>query len=133
MGDETSAAVTRLRAIANPDDIIVGILLFLEGLQGARDEALAAQIETAVRAVQFEDMLDDQPTIKTARLYPALRASAPTPSRTIDAIIFSFCIRLAREPLNKSGDPRAAQSSPLLIRFARDWTDAANDSRDGWF
>jgi predicted nucleic acid-binding protein len=45
--NEPSAAVTKLRAIANPDDIVVGDLILLECLQGARDEAHAARMEAA--------------------------------------------------------------------------------------
>lgn len=102
--NEASTAVTKLRAIANPNDIIVGDVILLECLQGARDEAHAAQIEAALRAFQIEDMLGDQPAVETARLYRALRALGQTPRKTIDVIIGAFCIRRGYQLLHQDRD-----------------------------
>jgi hypothetical protein len=102
--NEPSAAVTKLRAIANPNDIIVGDLILLECLQGARDEAHAAQIEAALRTFQIEDMLGDQRAVETARLYRALRALGQTPRKTIDVIIGAFCIRRGYQLLHQDRD-----------------------------
>jgi predicted nucleic acid-binding protein len=74
--NEPSAAVTKLRAIANPDDIVVGDLILLECLQGARDEAHAARMEAALRVFQIENMLGDQAAGETAR-----RTSTHAPAR----------------------------------------------------
>lgn len=113
--NEAGAAVTKLRAIANPNDIIVGDLILLECLQGARDEAHAAQIEAALRAFQVEDMLGDQPAVETARLYRALRASGQTPRKTIDVIIGAFCIRRGYQLLHQDRD-FAPMSTHLGLR-----------------
>jgi len=102
--NEASAAVTKLRAITNPNDIIVGDLILLECLQGARDEGHAAQIEGTLRAFQIEEMLGDQPAVETARLYRALRASGRTPRKTIDVIIGAFCIRRDYQLLHQDRD-----------------------------
>ena len=102
--DEASAAVTKLRAIANPSDIIVGDIILLECLQGARDEAHAAQLEAALRAFQIEVMLGDQPAVEAARLYRALRALGQTPRKTIDVIIGAFCIRRGYQLLHQDRD-----------------------------
>jgi predicted nucleic acid-binding protein len=102
--DEASAAVTKLRAIANPSDIVVGDLILLECLQGARDEAHAAQLEAALRAFQIEVMLGDQPAVEAARLYRALRALGQTPRKTIDVIIGAFCIRRGYQLLHQDRD-----------------------------
>ena len=102
--NEASAAVTKLRAITNPNDIIVGDLILLECLQGARDEGHAAQIEGTLRAFQIEEMLGDQPAVETARLYRALRASGRTPRKTIDVIIGAFCIRRGYQLLHQDRD-----------------------------
>lgn len=48
--NEASQAVTKLRGIANFNDIVVGDLVLLECLQGARDERHAATIESTLRA-----------------------------------------------------------------------------------
>lgn len=102
--NEASAEVAKLRAIANPNDIIVGDVILLECLQGARDEAHAAQIEAALRAFQIEDMLGDQPAVETARLYRALRATGRAPRKTIDVIIGAFCIRRGYQLLHQDRD-----------------------------
>ena len=102
--NETSAAVTKLRAIANPSDIIVGDIILLECLQGARDEGHAAQLEAALRAFQIEVMLGDQPAVEAARLYRALRALGQTPRKTIDVIIGAFCIRRDYQLLHQDRD-----------------------------
>jgi predicted nucleic acid-binding protein len=102
--NEASTAVTKLRAIANPNDIIVGDVILLECLQGARDEAHAAQIEAALRAFQIEDVLGVQPAVETARLYRALRALGQTPRKTIDVIIGAFCIRRGYQLLHQDRD-----------------------------
>ena len=102
--NEASAAVTKLRAITNPNDIIVGDIILLECLQGARDKGHAAQIEGTLRAFQIEEMLGDQPAVETARLYRALRASGRTPRKTIDVIIGAFCIRRDYQLLHQDRD-----------------------------
>jgi predicted nucleic acid-binding protein len=102
--NEASAAVAKFRAIANPNDIIVGDLILLECLKGARDEPHAAQIEAALRAFQIEDMLGRQPAVETARLYCALRAMGQTPRKTIDVIIGAFCIRRGYQLLHQDRD-----------------------------
>jgi hypothetical protein len=102
--NEATSAVAKLRVIANPNDIIVGDLILLECLQGARDEAHAAQIEAALQAFQVEDMLGDQPAVEAARLYRALRALGQTPRKTINVIIGAFCIRRGYQLLHQDRD-----------------------------
>ena len=102
--NEPSAAVAKLRAIANPDDIVVGDLILLECLQGARDEAHASRMEAALRVFQIENMLGDQAAVETARLYRALRGLGLTPRKTIDVIIGAFCIRRGYQLLHQDRD-----------------------------
>jgi predicted nucleic acid-binding protein len=102
--NEPSAAVTKLRAIVDPNDIIVGDLILLECLQGARSEAHAAQIEAALRTFQIVDMLGNQSAVEAARLYRSLRALGQTPRKTIDVIIAAFCIRCSYELLHQDRD-----------------------------
>lgn len=102
--NEPSAAVTKLRAIVDPNDIIVGDLVLLACLQGARSEAHAAQIEAALRTFPIEDMLGDQAAIEAARLYRALRALGQTPRKTVDVIIAAFCIRRGYRLLHQDRD-----------------------------
>ena len=102
--NEPSAAVAKLRAIANPDDIVVGDLILLECLQGARDEAHASRMEAALRVFQIENMLGDQAAVETARLYRALRGLGLTPRKTIDVIVGAFCIRRGYQLLHQDRD-----------------------------
>lgn len=82
-----------LRALGDPNDIVVGDLVLLECLQGARDEAHAARIEAALRVFQIEAMLDAGLATDAARQYRVLRAVGMTPRKTIDLIIGAFCIK----------------------------------------
>lgn len=90
--NETTPAVTRLRAVVHPNDIIVGDLILMECLQGARDHVHAARIETALRAFRVAPMLNDTLAVEGARRYRALRAWGVTPRKTIDVIIATFAL-----------------------------------------
>lgn len=102
--NELSPAVAKLRAIANANDIVVGDLIMLECLQGARDERHAAIIETSLRAFQVEAMLDSALAIDAARHFRTLRAIGLTPRKTIDVIIGSFCIARRYRLLHQDRD-----------------------------
>jgi hypothetical protein len=102
--NEASAAVAQLRAIPDPNDILVGDLILLECLQGARDDAHAGQIEAALRAFPIEAMLGEQAAIDAARVYRALRAVGQTPRKTIDVIIGAFCLRRGYRLLHQDRD-----------------------------
>ena len=89
-----SAAAFKLRALAENDDdqILVGDLIMLEVLQGARDEALAARIERDLRQYAIAPMLDERIAIRAAQNYRRLRSQGITVRKTIDMIIGTFCI-----------------------------------------
>ena len=57
--DLDTNAVRALRSIEDLDDILVGDLILLEVLQGARSEAHAARLETDLRQFRIERMLDE--------------------------------------------------------------------------
>lgn len=90
--NEASAPVAALRAL-DPNDIIVGDLVLLECLQGARDDNHAARIETALRTFTIQAMLDDVIATQAARHYRTLRALGLTPRKTIDLIVAAFCLQ----------------------------------------
>jgi predicted nucleic acid-binding protein len=102
--NQATPAVAALRALPNPNDIIVGDLVLLECLQGARDEAHASRIETSMRAFQIEAMLDADIAINAARNFRTLRALGQTPRKTIDTIIATFCIRKGYRLLHQDRD-----------------------------
>jgi predicted nucleic acid-binding protein len=90
-GQDTDA-VRRLRAIDAPDQIVVGDLILLEVLQGARDEAHAARIERNLRQFPVEPMLGEALAIRGAENYRSLRRLGVTLRKTIDLVIGTFCL-----------------------------------------
>jgi predicted nucleic acid-binding protein len=87
-----SAARWRLQNIEDPLDIVVGDLILLEVLQGARNERHASVIEESLRQFTIRPMLCDSLAVKAARNYRLLRERGITVRKTIDVIIGTFCI-----------------------------------------
>lgn len=85
-------AVHRLRSFEDNDQIIVGDLILLEVLQGARDDGQAARIERDLRRFDVVAMLDDALAVRAAANYRTLRARGVTPRKMADLIIGTFCI-----------------------------------------
>ncbi len=83
----------RLRALAEDGDaILIGDLILLEVLQGARNDAHAARIERSLRRYPVAPMLDAGLAIRAAANYRALRARGITIRKTVDMIIGTFCL-----------------------------------------
>ncbi len=90
---QATAPVLRLSAlVADDDQLLIGDLILLEVLQGARDDAHAARIERALRAFAIAPMLDPTIAVQAARNYRLLRARGITIRKTIDMIIGTFCL-----------------------------------------
>ena len=85
-------AVAKLRGIVDPLDIIVGDVVLLEVLQGARDDAHAAAIERNLRQFEIAAMVDEVQAVLTARCYRLLRDRGITIRKTIDVIIGAYCL-----------------------------------------
>lgn len=90
--DQTGPAVETLRALPDPNQILIGDLVLLECLQGARDEHHAAQLEAGLRRFTVETMLGEAMALEAARKFRKLRALGITPRKTIDLIVATFCI-----------------------------------------
>jgi predicted nucleic acid-binding protein len=84
--------VRKLKAIEGPDEVLVGDLILLEVLQGARDEAHADRIERNLRQFPIERMLDEELAVRAARHFRQLRERGVTVRKTIDMIIGTFCL-----------------------------------------
>jgi hypothetical protein len=84
----------KLQAIMgnNNGQVLVGDLILLEILQGARDEATAARIERNLRTYQIAAMCDPPLAVQAARNFRLLRQRGVTVRKTIDMIIGTFCI-----------------------------------------
>ncbi|ANL33767.1 MULTISPECIES: PIN domain nuclease [Rhizobium] len=88
-----SEARRRLQNIEDPLEILVGDVILLEVLQGARNERHAATIEASLRQFTLRPMLDDKLAVRAARNYRLLRERGITVRKTIDLIIGTFCIQ----------------------------------------
>ena len=116
---QATPAALRLRAIVEEDDdrILVGDLILLEVLQGARDEAHAARIERNLRSYPIAPMLDEAIAVEAARNYRVLRARGVTVRKTIDLIIGTFCQVGGHALLHddRDFDPMAAHLGLLVV------------------
>jgi predicted nucleic acid-binding protein len=96
--------VRKLRSIERPDQILVGDLILLEVLQGARSDEHAAIIERHLRQFKIEPMLDDRLAIRAAANYRELRRRGSTLRKTIDVIIGTFCLEHGHALLHDDRD-----------------------------
>ena len=109
--------VRRLRAIDAPDEILLGDLVLLEVLQGARDDAHAERIERNLRQFPIEPVLSEGIAVRAARNYRLLRARGVTVRKTIDVILGTFCIERGYALLHADRD-FAAMATHLGLRQA---------------
>jgi predicted nucleic acid-binding protein len=85
-------ATAKLEAAVIAEPILVGDLILLEVLQGARDELAAARIERGLRRFEVVPLLDADLAPRAARNYRRLRDMGITIRKTNDIIIGTFCI-----------------------------------------
>ena len=90
-GRETRATA-KLEELAGREPLLIGDLILLEVLQGARNEAQAERIERALRSYTILPLLDDDLAVRAARNYRRLREMGVTIRKTADLIIGTFCI-----------------------------------------
>ena len=96
--------VEALDAIRDRNQIVVGDLILLELLQGARNEADAKRIERVMLRFRIENMLNSQMARVAATNYRHLRSRGATIRKTIDLIIATFCIENDHELLHHDRD-----------------------------
>lgn len=84
--------IGRLLAISDSKDILVGDIILLEVLQGARSEPEAVLIERGLRQFPVKPMLNNGLLAKAAANYRLLRRRGVTVRNTVDIIIGTFCI-----------------------------------------
>ncbi|MGE0222413.1 MAG: PIN domain nuclease [Acetobacteraceae bacterium] len=103
---QTTPAMRRFQQIARDADdrILLGDLILLEVLQGARDEAHAARIERNLRRFPVLAMLDDVIAVQAARNYRILRSRGITVRKTIDMVIGTFCLSAGHSLLHDDRD-----------------------------
>jgi predicted nucleic acid-binding protein len=92
LSDIETPEVLRLRDIGRLYDVIIGDLVLLEILQGARSERDALRIEEMLRLFTVVPMMSEGLAVAAARNYRRLRELGITIRRTTDLIIGTFCI-----------------------------------------
>ncbi|KPF63176.1 DNA-binding protein [Bosea sp. AAP35] len=113
---QSSPAVAALAAIQAPTRIIVGDLVLMEVLRGARDERHAESIERAMRRFKVEPMVDEALAIAAARHSRILRQRGVTLRKTIDLLIATYCIERGHTLLHQDRDfDMIARHLPLAI------------------
>jgi predicted nucleic acid-binding protein len=85
-------ATAKLEVAVSREPILVGDLILLEVLQGARDERHAARIERGLRRFELVSLLDADLAPRAARNYRRLRDMGITIRKTNDLIIGAFCL-----------------------------------------
>jgi predicted nucleic acid-binding protein len=96
--------IERLRRIEDNKNILVGDLVLLEVLQGARSEPQAKLIENALRQFEITQMMDNEMIAKAAANYRTLRKQGVTIRSTVDVIIATFCIEKNHTLLHNDRD-----------------------------
>lgn len=85
-------ATAKLEKAVTREPLLVGDLILLEILQGARDDAHATRMERGLRQYAIVPLLDPDLAPRAARNYRKLRELGITIRKTADIIIGTFCI-----------------------------------------
>ncbi|HEY5048822.1 MAG TPA: PIN domain nuclease [Rhizomicrobium sp.] len=99
-----TAATAKLEAVADREPLLIGDLILLEILQGARDESHAASIERGLRRYALVPLLNADLAPRAARNYRKLRELGITVRKTADIIIGTFCIEHRHSLLHDDRD-----------------------------
>jgi predicted nucleic acid-binding protein len=108
--------VRKLEEASRSEDILIGDLILLEVLQGARDDRHAAEVERSLRRFPVHPMLGDAVAVKAAANYRFLRSRGITIRKTIDMIIATFCLQGGHVLLHDDRDfDFIAEHLPLVV------------------
>ncbi len=103
-GDAASPKVRRLRTAFDTEPVVVGDLVLLEILQGARDEIAATTMERLLREFPIAPMLDDALAVRAAGNFRTLRGHGVTIRKTADLIIGTWCLEAGLPLLHDDRD-----------------------------
>ncbi len=99
-----SKPVRVLRSLFGETELLIGDIVLLEVLQGARDEAHAVRIAHELNEFDIVEMLDQEIAVQAAHNYRALRGKGITIRKTVDLIIGTFCIEHGHTLLHDDRD-----------------------------
>jgi len=102
-GVQTAQTVKLEKSLVR-EPLLVGDLILLEILQGARNERHASQIEKEMRRFTILPLLDDILSVQAARNFRKLRGLGITIRKTADLIIGTFCIECGHVLLHDDRD-----------------------------
>jgi predicted nucleic acid-binding protein len=102
-GYQTPATAKLLIAVQE-ELVLVGDLILLEVLQGARHDGHAASIEQNLRQYTMVPLLNADLATRAARNYRRLRSLGITIRKTADMIIGTFCIENGHALLHDDRD-----------------------------
>lgn len=101
---ERTPAVVKLETATAVEPLLIGDLILLEVLQGARDDVHARRLERALRAYSIAPLLGPDLAPHAARNYRRLRDLGVTVRKTADIIIGTYCIEHNHTLLHDDGD-----------------------------
>jgi predicted nucleic acid-binding protein len=109
--------IPAIATLADSAAILVGDIILLEVLRGARDENHAARIEKEMRRFEILPLLDDDLAVLAAKNYRRLRGLGITIRKTADLIIGTFCIAHGHRLLHddRDFDPMAAHLGLVTV------------------
>lgn len=114
--NEERPSTAYLRWLPEPiETIVVGDIVLLEVLRGARDERHAASIEFTLRRFNVDGMLDQNAAVAAAHSYRLLRRRGVTVSKIPDLLIATYCIRHGYPLLHDDRDFSPFQSLGLTF------------------
>ena len=99
-----SKQVRLLRGVFGQEELLVGDIILLEVLRGARDEPHAARLGRELRDFEIVPMLGEALAVQVARNYRVLRAADCTVRKTPDLIIGTYCIEHGHTLLHEDRD-----------------------------
>ncbi len=102
--NDLTPAVRWLRGTSDASKIIVGDVVMMEVLRGARDDAHAAVIAGTLGKFPGVAMLTPQRSVRAAANYRSLRALGITTRSAMDIIIATYCIDLGHLLLHGDRD-----------------------------
>lgn len=85
-------ATRKLDAIEDPTTILIGDVILMELLQGAKDESSAQAMDLRMRRFGMRRMMTPDMPGKAAANYRALRRRGITVRTSIDMVIGTYCI-----------------------------------------
>jgi predicted nucleic acid-binding protein len=101
---ERTPQVAKLESAVVREPLLVGDLILLEVLQGARDDDHAARIERGLRRYAIVPLLGAEIAPRVAKNYRKLREAGVTVRKTADLIIGTYCIEHGHSLLHDDRD-----------------------------